>query len=189
MNTLSSLLNDFAPAKTVVELTEQFAEIADSALNNGYLLINENYKIYLLDIEFYFHTEKENCIKDPQMYHCGNMPFFLKGSLCPNRSGVDVTFEDYKNHEYRASFLIRGYKYVDDTETYVNNEKKEDYNPQYLWEDLFGNAACIGSGKGLNIKWVDELNAKYFKPISGKRANVDIITGETEHRLWRFSRN
>ena len=121
-------------------------------------------------------------------------------TLCPNRSGVDVTFEN-KKQKTRASFLIRGYEYKDvggkpkEIEKYVNTESSslkvdtegniiEHFRPQYLWEDLFGNASI---DKSLTIKWVDgPHNYDESDIIPSERLNVKALEGENR-RMWRFT--
>ena len=50
-------------------LAPQFMKIAEYFLYHGYLLINEKTRIYLRDIEFYYHEEGDGKIKDPIVYH------------------------------------------------------------------------------------------------------------------------
>ena len=98
------------------------------------------------------------------MYHKGNLPFFPKGTLWPHLSGVDVTFEDDEYQKYRASFLIRGYKYIGkDGEEYINGT--DDFHPQHLWEDLFGNAS-----------------------FQSARIRMPQYESENEPHPWRFSK-
>lgn len=182
---LPELLNSFEPAKNINELTEQFETIAKAAIFGGYFEVNNEYRIYLLDIEFYFNDEIGN-IKEPQMYHKGDLPYFPKGSICPNRSGIDITFED-ESQKYRASFLIRGYEYTDGKDTYINQENSGNYKPQYTWEDFLGNASCI-CGNGLYIKWVNQKYSDNNTVSKSKRINVNICNGETTDRLWHFSK-
>lgn len=97
---LPVLLKRFSPANDLQTLSVQFTEIARAALYGGYFVVNKDeYHIYLLDIEFYFHSEETDGIHEPKMYHKGNLPFFPKGTLWPHLSGVDVTFED---DEYKS---------------------------------------------------------------------------------------
>lgn len=123
------------------------------------------------------------------MYHIGNVPYFPIGSICPNRSGVDMTFE--RKGKYRASFLIRGYIYKSlvDEEIYINRGTTRSrivaFKPQYLWEDLFGNASIFG--KGLSIIWVDNDNYNEVRIQSSARINVRKIKGEETDRMWRFT--
>lgn len=186
---LKNALEQFVPAQTVSEMTKQFEQIAQIVFN-GRFVVNNEYEIYPIEIEFYFNDEEHSSIIDPQMYHVGNkVPYFPIGSVCPNRSGVDVTFE--REGKYRASFLIRGYMYKSiiegEEETFVNRDDKDPmpFKPQYLWDDLFGNASVLD--KGLSVCWVDNEDYKEVRMKSAPRIRVDIVKGETEDRLWRFT--
>lgn len=186
MQTLPELLLSFNPDKADIDqLTVEFKKIAQAAIYGGYFLINNSYKIYILDVEFYFHSETADGIHEPKMYHQGDVPYFPIGSFHPHNSGVDVTFEN-ELKKFRASFLIRGYKYVDNKETYTNNKSKN-YNPTYLREDLFGNASFIG-GDGLSITWIDAPIDNYSNKrlTQGPRHNIPIVDGEDKPREWRF---
>ena len=185
---LKETLEKFAPADTVAGLTEQFGEIAQVVFN-GHFVVNGTYGIYPVDIEFYFHSEDGGPIVEPQMYHKGNVPYFPVGSICPNRSGVDMTFE--REGKYRASFLIRGYTYRSfsgEEEEYTNSDGRipGSYRPQYLWEDLLGNAPLLG--EGLSIMWIDDDEFKEVQMKSLPRVNIHKIEGENEHRMWRFTK-
>lgn len=184
---LQQAFEQFIPAKSINELTQQFESIAQIVFN-GRFVVNGEYEIYPIEIEFYFHDEENGTIIEPQMYHVKGLPYFPVGSLCPNRSGVDMTFE--REGKYRASFLIRGYTYKSliDEETYTNRDLKEKTNgfkPQYLWEDLFGNASIFG--KGLSIIWIDNDDYKKVNIKSSERINVHKIEGEQTNRMWRFT--
>lgn len=182
----------------IAVLDKRFMELAKHVFN-GHFDVNGAYEIRPLDIEFYFHQE-DGFVKEPQMYHKGALPYFPMFTLCPNRSGVDVTFEN-KKQKTRASFLIRGYEYKDvggkpeEIEEYVNTESSslkvdtegniiEHFRPQYLWEDLFGNASI---DKSLTIKWVDgPHNYDESDIIPSERLNVKALEGENR-RMWRFT--
>lgn len=190
---LQNALEQFIPAKTVNRLTKQFEDIAQIVFNGRYV-VNEEYEIYPIDIEFYFQDEENKSIIEPQMYHVGDVPYFPIGAICPNRSGVDMTFE--REGKYRASFLIRGYTYKsllnDNEDTFTNKTSKElkegeidKFKPQYLWEDLFGNASIFG--KGLSIVWVDNDDYNEVDIKSSARINVRKIEGEETDRMWRFT--
>lgn len=190
---LQNALEQFIPAKTVNGLTKQFEDIAQIVFNGRYV-VNEEYEIYPIDIEFYFQDEENKSIIEPQMYHVGDVPYFPIGAICPNRSGVDMTFE--REGKYRASFLIRGYTYKsllnDNEDTFTNKTSKElkegeidKFKPQYLWEDLFGNASIFG--KGLSIVWVDNDDYNEVDIKSSARINVRKIEGEETDRMWRFT--
>lgn len=190
---LQDALEQFIPANSVNELTEQFKDIAQIVFNGRYV-VNGKYEIYPIDIEFYFHDEENKYIIEPRMYHKGDVPYFPIGAICPNRSGVDMTFE--REGKYRASFLIRGYTYKsigeDNQETYTNiaSQKLKEgeidkFKPQYLWEDLFGNASIFENG--LSIVWVDNEDYREVRIQSSARINVPIIEGEETDRMWRFT--
>lgn len=152
---LQETLEQFTPANSIDKLTIQFENIAQVVFN-GRFVVNGEYEIHPIEIEFYYHDEEKGTIIEPQMYHIKELPYFPIGSLCPNRSGVDMTFE--REGKYRASFLIRGYTYKSlvDGEVYTNRDiskKAIVFKPQYLWEDLFGNATLFK--QGLSIIWVD----------------------------------
>ena len=190
---LQNALERFAPANTVSGLTKQFEDIAQIVFNGRYV-VNGEYEIYPIDIEFYFHDEENKSIIEPQMYHVGDVPYFPVGAICPNRSGVDMTFE--REGKYRASFLIRGDTY----KSLVNNNEKtftnkasqklkegeiDKFKPQYLWEDLFGNASIFE--KGLSIVWMDNEDFNKVRIMSSARINVKKIKGEATDRMWRFT--
>ena len=184
---LQYILEQFTPADTVDKLTAQFEDIAQ-AVFNGRFVVNGEYEIYPIEIEFYFHDEENGVIIEPQMYHVGDVPYFPVGSICPNRSGVDMTFE--REGKYRASFLIRGYTYKSliDEEVYTNRDTPKNptaFKPQYLWEDLFGNASAFG--KGLSIIWMDNDDYNEVRIQSLARINVRKIKGEEADRMWRFT--
>ena len=184
---LQETLEQFTPANSIDKLTIQFENIAQVVFN-GRFVVNGEYEIYPIEIEFYYHDEEKGTIIEPQMYHIKELPYFPIGSLCPNRSGVDMTFE--REGKYRASFLIRGYTYKSlvDGELYTNRDiskKAIVFKPQYLWEDLFGNATLFK--QGLSIIWVDNDEFNKVRIKSSARINVHKIEGEETDRMWRFT--
>ena len=184
---LQETLEQFTPANSIDKLTIQFENIAQVVFN-GRFVVNGEYEIHPIEIEFYYHDEEKGTIIEPQMYHIKELPYFPIGSLCPNRSGVDMTFE--REGKYRASFLIRGYTYKSlvDGEVYMNRDiskKAIVFKPQYLWEDLFGNATLFK--QGLSIIWVDNDEFNKVRIKSSARINVHKIEGEETDRMWRFT--
>lgn len=184
---LQNALEQFNPGSTVSELTRQFEQIAQLVFN-GCFVVNNSYEIEPIEIEFYFHDEEHGIITEPQMYHVGDVPYFPIGAVCPNRSGVDMTFE--REGKYRASFLMRGYTYrslAGDEEIYTNRDTGDpnSFKPQYLWEDLFGNASVFGTG--LSIIWVDKEDFREVSIKASPRINVHKIKGEADDRMWRFT--
>lgn len=184
---LQETLEQFTPANSIDKLTIQFENIAQVVFN-GRFVVNGESEIHPIEIEFYYHDEEKGTIIEPQMYHIKELPYFPIGSLCPNRSGVDMTFE--REGKYRASFLIRGYTYKSlvDGEVYTNRDiskKAIVFKPQYLWEDLFGNATLFK--QGLSIIWVDNDEFNKVRIKSSARINVHKIEGEETDRMWRFT--
>lgn len=191
MEKLLNVLNSFNGrcAENEDKLIEEFEKIAGIVINGGYFLVNENARIFVTDMEFYFHSERderETWKKDYAMYHRGPkdaVPYFPVGSVYPHNSGVDITFEN-ESEEYRASFLIRGHRYADENETYSSDK------PTYVREDMFGYANCLSGG--LNIKWIDEASVP-SDIIQDVRINVSaynkagkLMDGVKDKRLWRF---
>lgn len=99
-------------------LQEEFHKLAPYFLSGGYIKVREDYCVYPTTVEFYFHSEKDNGIKDPIVYHRdnnkvqGKIPYFPIMTLHAHDSGYDITFENPKE-EYRASVLIRAYQVWD----------------------------------------------------------------------------
>lgn len=183
MKTLYEAMRDF-DARNANENTIQgmFAEIAVPALSGGYFLVNNDTRIYPMDIEFYLYGERkeeEPWMKDANMYHKGpKVPYIpVIGSFYPNESGVDVTFENEKG-EYRASFLIRAYKYEENGEVIST--------PRYLWEDLFSYGSFFGDG--LHITWVDAPEDADVNIETDVRHNLKNGKGEPDTKPWRFYR-
>ena len=66
---LLETLTHFNGGSSVSELCEKFSEIASVFLYGGYIDVNNMYKIYIKTVEFYFHSEAENGVHDPIVYH------------------------------------------------------------------------------------------------------------------------
>lgn len=190
MKTLLQLLKDFdgTKAKTIDELTQEFKIIANRVLFGGHFEINDKTEIFPLDIEFYYYNENSNApadLNDSRMYHRGkNLDYFPIFSFYPNESGVDVTFE-HEDKKFRASFLIRKYRYK-----YVDPDVEDTIDkPRYLWEDMFGYHS-IGEN-GISIKWVDEPDFEFvdLKPIKREHLNTEedgkIVP---DKKPWRFKK-
>ena len=181
MKTLAQAIAEFDPLKADENtIQEQFQIIAEAVLSGGYFLVNKETCIYPEEIEFYLFVEdapKGSWQKDANMYHKGkDVPYFPKeGSLYPHRSGVDYTFEN-EDKKYRASFLIRSYRYKAGGEIIKN--------PTYLWEDLFG-YNTLGEN-GLTIRWVDAQEGDIPAIDRGKRINLKDGTGKADKQLWRY---
>ena len=120
-NTLKGILEAFQGANGDEKLLlEEMNKLAHHFFFGGYFQIN-NRKIYLCDIEFYYHEEGDGAkIKDYIMYHISDKikdptmknEYYPLGSFNAHVSGVDFTFEN-KDRQYRAAILIRGIKVID----------------------------------------------------------------------------
>ena len=69
---LKNILQSFRNEDNSTEsLADSMKRIAEYLLYNGYFIVNNSKKIFLRDIEFYYHEEGEGVdkIKDPIMYH------------------------------------------------------------------------------------------------------------------------
>lgn len=191
MKKLSTLLSEFdGRGLSEEQLTDKFEEIAKATIYGGHFCVNDEFYIYIHEVEFYFHSENESesTIHDWAMYHIGrDLDYFPIGSLHPHRSGIDVTFE--KKDSYRASFLIRKYQIGKEVIT----------TPSYLREDLIGYTGCI-LGDGPRISWRDIDHDKSMALLKNPRINVRAYDSKgnplfDEHkrtvydiRPWRFSR-
>ena len=180
-------------------LSLQFEAIAKDVILGGCFEINGMRRIYYpLEIEFYYHEEGENGLKDPVMYHTDDHEkvapkYFPLGALNCHLSGIDVTFEN-KEKQYRASFLIRKYR-VCEYESGEWVEKKEcEKRSTYIYEDMFMN---IPLSDGINVKWVNvepinpaeeilskpRINvAEYERENNGKFRKVEI-SGDDYNKL------
>lgn len=191
MSKLSTLLSQFDGRKLGLDqLTAEFEKIAKAVLYGGHFLVNNDFSIYIHEVEFYFHSENttESDIFDWAMYHRGNdIEYFPVGSLHPHRSGMDITFE--RRGSYRASFLIREYQFGNDIVT----------TPSYLGEDLIGYTGCI-LGDGPNIAWEDDQYDDSCTIIKQPRINVRAYDADGrplsdecgnkiyDLRPWRFTK-
>ncbi|MBO7497179.1 MAG: hypothetical protein J6T98_11550 [Salinivirgaceae bacterium] len=177
------LLKFNAREATESTILDKFREIANVALYGGYFLVNGETRIYPIEIEFYLHGEREkepNWMTDKKMIHRNGkdkVPYFPNtGSLFPHTFGVDVTFENEKE-EYRASFLVRKYRYKKNGKTIAN--------PTYLWEDIFGYNTFAGTG--FVIKWIDEPSI-VKDTITNTRLNLKGEDGKQDPKPWRFTK-
>ena len=111
---LKTELSQFIGAESESDLFGKFKRLADNFLYGGYIQVRNEYRIYIQTVEFYFHSEKEDGIKDPIVYHrngreLDEVPYFPLMTLHAHISGFDITFEN-PTLQYRASALIRAYE-------------------------------------------------------------------------------
>lgn len=140
--------------KSMESLENQFKELAKYLFYGGYLTVNGRKRVYLMDLEFYYH-EEEGMIKDWIMYHRdtqdknGKKDYFPLGMLNVHQSGIDITFEN-EAKKYRAAVLIRGFAVKVEGKTI----KEYDTCSTHLYEDLFMTYPLT---EGVHVEWVHEL--------------------------------
>ena len=217
MEKLIDALNQFEEEiKTVkddTELSTIFAKLAPNFLYGGYIQVNNEYKVFIRTVEFYFHSEEEYGIHDPIVYHRNGRdlkeaPYFPLMTLHSHNSGFDITFE--KEGKYRASALIRSYEVIDKDGFYLKWDNIEidgkdkymfvrkidyQYNTQSTYLKTVLNGFPLGNYN--EIKWIDSPRAK-IKDITEKpRQNVFQSENEWEYkpikenrckRNWSFTR-
>ena len=215
MEKLIEILKEFE--KNFNEITDEtklqkvFRDLAPAFLYGGYIQVRQDYKVYIRTVEFYFHSEKNNGIHDPIVYHRNGrdlekVPYFPLMSLHAHNSGLDITFESEKK-EYRASALIRSYEVVDKNGCYLEWRKNEKgkymflknsdykYNTQstYLYALLNG----FAFGNDNDIKWSDFPRTQSLSITEKTRQNVFLSESEYEYkpikekrckRQWSFTR-
>ena len=174
----------------------QFEQLANYFLKEGYFMVNGKRKIYICDVEFYYHEEYPNGIKDWIMYHRNRTnskgifekkDYFKMGQLNAHTSGIDITFEN-KHEEYRASMLIRGFK-IDNID--APNNQRYDKRSTYFYEALLNQEILYSK---LIIEWVEKDDHPYRNetPEIASRINVFKYNKEGEktnircNRPWRF---
>ena len=211
MTRLIDALKDFETTANKVsnetELQSLFKRLAPVFLYGGYINVRNDYKVYIRTVEFYFHSEKENGIHDPIVYHRNGRdlekaPYFPLMFLHAHTSGFDITFEN-EFEEYRASALIRAYEVISNDGLYLKWDSTKRmfgkytdyrYNTQstYLYTLLNG----FSLGNSNDIEWVD--SPRKSKINLGKlRQNVfqsksefvyNPINGQKCERKWSFTR-
>ena len=168
------------------ELEKKFNSLAMYFLYGGYIRVLDRYRIYIQCVEFYFHSERENGIKDPIVYHRNNyhvdgeLPYFIPFTLHAHASGFDIAFEN-PEEEYRASVLIRKYTlYDEDKRKYLNyksdfrkifdeHNNKEIKEGKFIYADepkintqsLYLYDILNGFSDAGIISWVHELSEQY----------------------------
>ena len=151
---LKEVLEAFQGANGKEEtLAEQFRELAEYLFYGGYLEVNGKRRVYLRDLEFYYHEEEGTVkVKDLIMYHRDTQSgdkkaYFPLGMLHAHQSGIDITFES-EDGKYRAAVLVRGYNAVEAGEVLG---KKYDAHSTHLYDALFTSFPLT---EGIQLKWV-----------------------------------
>jgi len=207
---LESILSQFKESSDEKELQKEFKALAPTFLYGGYIQVREDYHIYIRTVEFYFHSEKNDGIHDPIVYHRNgrileSVPYFPLMTLHAHNSGFDITFEN-EVRQFRASALIRSYEVKDMAGNYLKWEKNKDglymflktsdysYNIQstYLYSLLNG----FNLGNNNDVKWIDSPRVQSLPLKEKPRQNVFkslseleyIKTNERCNREWSFTR-
>lgn len=139
--------------KGVEVLEGQFRELAEYLFYGGYFSVNGKRRVYLRDLEFYYH-EEEGSVQDLIMYHRDaksgkKKAYFPLGMLHTHQSGVDITFEN-EARRYRAAVLVRGYNAMEAGEL---PGKEYDKHSTHLYDDLFMAFSLV---EGIHIEWIHE---------------------------------
>lgn len=194
METLKEELKKFYfKGKDVDELSKKFAKLAPYFISGGYIKVREDYRVYPTTVEFYFHSEKDEGVHDPIVYHRNNkhvqgeIPFFPMFTLHAHDSGYDITFEN-SSEKYRASVLIRAYQVWDvkqscwlkwgknprtENSQFLPYEGKDPINTQVLYLKYILNGFTMGSGN--LIDWIDATERlKPFEIDNKHRQNVPL---------------
>ena len=212
-NPLICKLLEFKASNDIDQLTVEFREIAEYILLRGHLSVDfgigKGYDIYLRDVEFFFHDEKDlssngkRPIKDYVVYHRNNHKNFNPskkekrickylpvGSFYGHFSGIDLTFEN-EQKQYRASILIRNFTVIDKE---YRKEPIYENRPTYLYEYFIPNLERC-------ISWVedDDIQDASNKIKSLPRKNVFLYLSDDkfnptkskqpDKRMWQFKRN
>lgn len=216
METLIESLKQFEEKANTVsnetELQSIFKDLAPAFLHGGYIQVHDEYRVFIRTVEFYFHSEKENGIHDPIVYHRNGkdlekVPYFPLMTLNAHASGFDITFES-ETKEYRASALIRSYEVIDRNGVYLKWEKTEEgdamfkkstdygFNTQSTYLYALLNGFALGNDN--DIKWVDSPRIQSKPLIEKPRRNVFqyvenegkyIKTEKRCERKWSFTRD
>lgn len=196
-NNLNSVLESFKGITEIKDekeklsnLSSQFEAIAKDVLHGGCFEINGVRRIYPLEIEFYYHEEGEDGLKDPVMYHTADhegkmLDYYPLGSLNCHTSGMDITFENQEK-QYRASFLIRKYRVCEyeGGAWKVMNNKECEKRSTYIYEDMFMN---IPLSDGINVKWISSETSNIAKDILCKpRINVAEYIKDKDGKFTKF---
>ena len=196
-NNLNSVLESFKGVTEIKDekeklsnLSSQFKAIAKDVLLGGCFEINGVRRIYPLEIEFYYHEEGEDRLKDPVMYHTADhegkmLDYYPLGSLNCHTSGMDITFENQEK-QYRASFLIRKYRVCEyeGGAWKVMNNKECEKRSTYIYEDMFMN---IPLSDGINVKWISSETSNIAKDILCKpRINVAEYIKDKDGKFTKF---
>lgn len=173
-------------------VAECFKPCAQYILLSGFFLINSKYIIDLGSIELYYH-EEDGTIKDHIMYHTNEhcskskiyelnegFPFFRFGSFNLHQSGVDVTFENSNNpsDKYRASFLIRSYRVLQDENDIANKDIEYDPCSTHIFDDMFYSGVLLNTNNRTTIEWIEYDKSGVIEQCPRRNVAMYQVNGE-----------
>ena len=195
-------------------LNTEFEHLAKKILYGGFILVGDDYEIYIRTVEFYYHEEKVEGerIEDPIVYHRNDkfpgrdVPPFPLMTLHSHWSGFDITFED-SAQKYRASALIREFtvfdRHMKEDGQWVfwstaGGQAKSKYQPcdkpkyddRSTYLQFYLNGFSIDGSKN-RIIWKDFKKANYGNVTPNTRRNVFLDEAKTkkDDRYWSFRRH
>ena len=191
-----------------------FKILAKKFIYGGYLKVGDDYKVFIKNVEFYYHEEEES-VMDNYVYHRNGkfkssivnghdrtVPYFPIMTLHSHWSGIDITFEN-PNKKYRASVLIREYAIYDVREkkyVYWDTKNKEfnyvlsdkpikDNRSSYLIYYL--NGFSIQKDQKSRVEWIDTMPKSYGNVFQKTRKGITWRDPDTktqkDERKWAFS--
>lgn len=190
------------------KLWSKFKNLSKYFFFGGYLTVNGRRRIFLRDIEFYYH-EEEGRVKDYSMAHRNTKTtreeYLATGEINALPTGMKISFEN-KEKQYRAAMLIRGFSVVEPGEEMT---EKYDAYPTHLYQEIFRGLTLQD---GIHLEWVEDplsvdegqmkSTFRYNVPefdFNGNRMEKDAtcvsasdVTANKRYkqdkRLWRFIR-
>lgn len=207
---LEEELSQFKGAANESDLQKMFKELAPAFLYGGYIQVRKEYQVFIRTVEFYFHSENEDGIHDPIVYHRNgrdieDIPYFPLMTLNVHASGFDITFEN-EACEYRASALIRSYEVKNKEGAFLKWKKNKEgkymfvLSPDYAFNTqstyLYSLLNGFSLRKDNDIYWVDAPRKQSIAIIEKTRQNVFKSESEFEYiksntpceRKWSFNR-
>ena len=176
MNRLEELLRGFSLSddsrKHILEgesnAPEEFEPIAKAALAGHFCVKSKGHDMVVRPtcVEFYYHEEADNGIKDYIVYHRNSKEaakfVFDFGILHNHVSGVDITFEkgEVSSTAIRASMLIREFEI----------DGKNDDRSTMLYEAIYQQSSVFD---GISVKWIDGDHA--VDVVANIRKNVALF--------------
>ena len=173
------------------EAPNSFVELAQCMLAGHFLVTDgkEEVTVRPTVLEFYYHEEREDGIKDPIVYHkdskSSKKPLILTGFLHNHVSGIDLAFEHENNGKVRASVLIREFIIESDKDRLEAMEpfnikvNVNDGRSTAMYAALFSQFSVFDNG--FNVKWEDgdtPASVEFVHP----RKNVKVYGADDKRK-------